>query len=62
MSAFASFSNTKYFQRFLSSSDLNRLNALSPYQKFVQIGIAQILRSGLIKQGYVEINTEPQHN
>ena len=32
----------------LFSSSLNRLNALSPYQKFVQIGNAQNLGSGFI--------------
>ena len=30
------------------SSSLNRLNALSPYQKFVQIGNVQNLGSGFI--------------
>ena len=30
------------------SSSLNRLNTLSPYQKFVQIGNAQNLGSGFI--------------
>ena len=30
------------------SSSLNRLNALSPYQKFVQIGNAENLGSGFI--------------
>ena len=45
------------------SSGLNRLNALSPYQKFVQIGNAQNLGPGFIKQSsLVEINTAPQHN
>ena len=47
ISAFASFSNTKYFDVSFSSS-LNRLNALSPYQKVVQIDNAQNLGSGFI--------------
>ena len=34
--AFGSFSSTKYFQCFVVQC-LNRLNTLSPYQKFVQI-------------------------
>ena len=45
------------------STSLNRLNTLSPYQIFVQIGNAQNLGSGFIQQSYiVEINTAPQHN
>ena len=41
------------------SSSLNRLNTLSPYQKFVQIGNAQNLGSGCIQQScVVEINTD----
>ena len=40
MSALASFSNTKYFQCFVFPSNLNRLNTLSPYQIFAQIGNA----------------------
>ena len=42
------------------SSSLNRLNALSPHQKFIQIGNAQNLGSGFIQQCcVVEINTAP---
>ena len=45
------------------SSSLNRLNTLSPYKKFAQIGNAQNLGSGFIWQScVVEINTAPQHN
>ena len=47
MFAFASFLNTTFFNVSFSSS-LNRLHALSRYQKFVQIGHAQNLRSGFI--------------
>ena len=45
MSALASFPNTKYVS---FSSSLNRLNTLSPHQKFAQIGKAQKLGSGFI--------------
>ena len=45
------------------SISLNRLNTLSPYQKFVQTGNAQNLGSDFIWQScVVEINTAPQHN
>ena len=47
MSAFASFSNTKYFNVSISSI-LNRLSSLRLYQKFVQIGNAQNLGRGFI--------------
>ena len=40
MSALASFSNTKYFQCFVFPSSSNRLNTLSSYQIFTQIGNA----------------------
>ena len=62
MSAFVSFSNTKY-SNISFSSNLNRLNTLSPYQKLVQISNAHNLGSGFIWQScVVEINTAPQHN
>ena len=38
MSAFVSFSNAKSFQYFVLPSSLNRLNTLSPYQMFAEIG------------------------
>ena len=45
------------------SSNLNRLNTLRPFQKFVEIDNAQNLGSGFIWQScVVEINTAPQHN
>ena len=47
MSAFVSFSNISIFNVSFFGS-LNRLNGLSPYQKFVQINNAQNLGSGLI--------------
>ena len=58
---FCSFSNTNIFNVSFSSS-LIRLNTLSPYQKFVQIGNVQNLGSSFIQQScVVEINTAPQH-
>ena len=49
------------FNDSFSSISLNRLNTLSPYQKFVQIG--NDLGSGFILQTcVVEINTATQHN
>ena len=57
MSAFASFSNTKYSHVLIFSS-LNGLNTLSPYQKSVQVGKSQKPGSGFIKQSFVvEIDT-----
>ena len=45
------------------SGSLNRLNTLSPYQKFAQFGNAQNLGSSLFCQScVVEINTAPQHH
>ena len=62
MSAFASFLILNIFNVSFYSS-LNRLNAVSPYQKCVQTGDAQNLGSGFIQQScVVEINTAPQHN
>ena len=47
----------------LFSSNLNRLNTLNPYQKFVQIGNAQNLGYGFISQScVVEINIASQYN
>ena len=44
------------------SISLNRLNTLSPYQNFLQIGNAHNLSSSFISQScVVEINTAPQH-
>ena len=40
MSTLASFSNTEYFQCFVFPSSLNRLNTLTTYQIFAQIGNA----------------------
>ena len=45
------------------SSSLDRLNTLSPCQKFVQIGNAQNMDSSFIWQSFVvEIKTAPQYN
>ena len=45
------------------SSNLNRLNTLRPYRKFVPINNAQNLSSGFIQQCcVVEINTAPQQS
>ena len=45
------------------SSSINRLTALSTYQKFVKIGSAQNLFSGFVFQScVVDTNTAPEYN
>ena len=62
MPAFASFSNTKYFQSFVLQwpKQIKRFKSLL---KFLQIGNTQNLGSGFIQHNVVvDTKTAPQHN